>query len=212
MRIDTTLFYDVDTQRDFMLPHGALYALGAERIAPTLAAVTRLAREKNIRVLASVDRHFPGDEELKRNGGPYPDHCMDGTPGQRKIDETMPADPSVVPSREIGTAELDAALAGKREVVVEKRHVDVFVGNRNANALFERLIAQYSDIVIYGVCTDICVDYVVRALIRFGRKLHVVTDAVAALDSQRAAEVQRDWQKAGVELLTFAELRARLSS
>lgn len=211
MRPETTLFYDVDTQRDFMLPDGALYAPRAERIAATLGSLTRLAREKNIRVVASVDRHLPGDKELQRNGGLYPDHCMDGTPGQRKIDETAPLDPVVVPSRELSTAELDAVLTGKREMIIEKQDTDVIAGNRNANALFGRLAKRYSDIVIYGVCTDICVDNVVRTLLRFGPRLHVVTDAVAALNPERATEVEREWQRAGVELLPFVELQARLS-
>ena len=37
-------FFDVDTQRDFMLPGGALYVAGAERIIPRLRRLMDCAR------------------------------------------------------------------------------------------------------------------------------------------------------------------------
>jgi len=52
MNPKTTLFYDVDTQRDFMLPEGKLYVPGAERIFPCLEALTRFARGKGVGKLA----------------------------------------------------------------------------------------------------------------------------------------------------------------
>ena len=61
MRPESTIFYDVDTQRDFLLPGGALYVSGADRIIPALAALTTMARENHIRIVCSVDRHFPDD-------------------------------------------------------------------------------------------------------------------------------------------------------
>lgn len=89
-----TIFYDVDTQNDFMNKDGALYVPDAELIKPALAKLTKYACEQGIPIFGSVDRHFGTPEykhreaELQRNGGPFPDHCMDGTDGQRKIGET----------------------------------------------------------------------------------------------------------------------------
>jgi nicotinamidase-related amidase len=85
------IFYDVDTQNDFMNKDGALYVPDAELIKPNLERVTQYAREKIIPVLGSVDRHFGTEEykhregELARWGGQFPDHCMDGTAGQKKL-------------------------------------------------------------------------------------------------------------------------------
>lgn len=89
------VFYDVDTQNDFMNKDGALYVPDAELIKPNLALLTQYARENKIPILGSVDRHFGTPEyaerekELARNGGPFPDHCMDGTEGELKIVNTV---------------------------------------------------------------------------------------------------------------------------
>lgn len=88
------IFYDIDTQNDFMNKDGALYVPDAELIKPNLKLLTDYARKNHIVVIGSVDRHFGTPEykhqeqELKIWGGPFPNHCMDGTPGQIKIPET----------------------------------------------------------------------------------------------------------------------------
>ena len=89
MKNDQTIFYDIDTQRDFISLDGKFHVAGAETIVPKLKALTDLAHEQKVRIVCSVDRHVPGDPMLKSWGGPYPDHCIAGTPGEQKIDETV---------------------------------------------------------------------------------------------------------------------------
>ena len=43
-----TIFWDVDTQYDFMMRDGKLYVQGAEGIARNLKALTEFARENDI--------------------------------------------------------------------------------------------------------------------------------------------------------------------
>jgi len=93
MKNDQTIFYDIDTQRDFILPDGKLHVAGGELIVPKLKALTDLAHDQKVRIVCSVDCHVPGDPMLKSWGGPYPDHCLAGTPGAEKIDETRPLNP-----------------------------------------------------------------------------------------------------------------------
>jgi nicotinamidase/pyrazinamidase len=210
MKADSTIFYDVDTQRDFILPGGKLYVAGTERIIPALKDVTALARQYRIRIVCSVDRHFPGDPELQRNGGKYPDHCMDGTEGQKKIDETAPLNPLYIENKDLMEArEVEAAIAHHGEIVFEKQHFDIFVGNRHAHTIMRLLLEPYADVVIYGVFTEVCVDHAVNMLVGLGPKLHVVSDAIADIGPD-AAEVLRKWKDLGIEMLTLDELKTRL--
>jgi nicotinamidase/pyrazinamidase len=211
MRPETTLFYDVDTQRDFLLPGGRLHVAGAERIIPALAAMTMLARRFRIRIFATTDSHRPGDLELERNGGAYPDHCMAGTPGQLKINETAPIDPLVVPARELSPAEFASAVAHRGELVIEKRVFDAFAGNPNTRAILRELLRGRPDVVVYGVYTEVCVNDAVRGLMALGCRIHLVTDATADIGADGPGYRDR-WAAEGVDLTTVARLTQELSA
>src|ERR1035438_3916644 len=80
-----TVFFDVDTQKDFLLPVGALYVPGAEHLIPTLAKLFASARHRGIPVISTADAHSERDPEFAQ----WPPHCIVGTLGQAKIPETL---------------------------------------------------------------------------------------------------------------------------
>lgn len=211
MQPETTIFYDVDTQRDFLLPGGRLYVKGAEKIIPALAEVTKLARENEIRIVCSVDRHFPNDPELKRNGGKYDDHCMDGSVGQRKIDETAPLNPLFIPNHPLSAQEIERILNHQGEIVFEKQEFDVFSGNRHARTILRMMLQPFRDIVVYGVYTEVCVAHAVEGLAGLGPKLSIVTDAIADI-GRDADEVRARWKRSGIQFVTVALLKEMLPS
>jgi nicotinamidase/pyrazinamidase len=212
MKAETTIFYDVDTQRDFILPGGKLYVAGTERIIPALKEVTALARQYDIRIVCSVDRHFPGDPELQRNGGKYPDHCMNGTEGQKKIDETAPLNPLYIENKDLmEPREIRAAIDHRGEIIFEKQHFDIFIGNRYAHPIMRLLLKPYTDVIVYGVFTEVCVDHAVNMLVGLGPKLHVVRDAIADIGPDAAVVIRR-WKDLGIEMLTLDELKTRLAN
>ncbi len=73
-------------------------------------------------------------------------------------------------------------------------------------AILRLLLQPISDIVIYGVYTEVCVDRVITELIGLGPKLHLVKDAVASRANDQSSFFDK-WTQQGVELITFAELR-----
>ena len=125
-----TLFWDVDTQHDFMHADGKLYVPQAEEIIPTLAALTDYAHRRGIRIVASADDHVPGHRELSTTPDfktTFPEHCMRGTPGQRKILETTLQDPLVI------EPEADPSLAAK----LRAHDGDLTLGHARAHTLAE---------------------------------------------------------------------------
>jgi len=206
-----TLFYDVDTQHDFLLPDGKLYVPGAERILPQLETLTRLAREKAILIAGSVDRHFLTDAELLRNEGAYPDHCMDHTAGQQKVPATAPRQPIWIENRDYAEGELQSLLRQSGEVYIEKQRFDVFAGNRNAARLFDVLLQGKEDVVVYGVVTEVCVHYAIAGLRDWPVRVHVPLDAIAALSTEREQETLAQWRDWDVRLTTVAAIRAALT-
>ncbi|HXG19771.1 MAG TPA: isochorismatase family protein [Methylomirabilota bacterium] len=206
MRPESTLFYDVDTQKDFMLPDGKLYVPGAERILPQLEKLTVFARQQGVAIAGSVDRHMPSDPELRANGGEYPEHCMNGTEGQKKVAATAPLHPLWVENRVYAEAELQSLLAREGEVYIEKQRFDVFTGNQNAARVFDVLLHGKKDVVVYGVVTEVCVDHAITGLKDRSVRLHVPIDAIAALSAERSRETLEKWRSWGVRLTTVAEV------
>jgi nicotinamidase/pyrazinamidase len=76
-----TVFFDVDTQIDFMYPAGALYVPGAESIIHSIARLNRIAPA----LISTADAHTEDDPEFRI----YPPHCVAGTLGQHKPAATL---------------------------------------------------------------------------------------------------------------------------
>ena len=202
------LFWDVDTQYDFMRADGKLYVPEAEQIIPNLARLTRAAHQQGIRIVASADDHVPGHRELSDPPDfkeTFPPHCMRGTPGQRKIPETSLRDPLVIEPDPVPARELARRVRGHAgDLLFHKHWFDVFT-NPNVDPAVREL--DPDRIVLYGVALDVCDRYAIEGLLqrRPHTQLHAVTDAMKPIDAKQAARLLDDWQRRGVNLLTTAE-------
>ena len=187
------IFWDVDTQIDFMRPDGKLYVAGAEMIVPNLERLTRWARQNKILVVASQCAHQEGDEEFKL----YPPHCLVGTPGQAKIPETVLPKRRIIPNR---PAEVPDDPHEWEQVIVEKQQFDVFT-NPNTEALLKRLGGSL-DIVVYGVVTEICVACAARGLLDRGHRVTLVRDAIQHIDEAKGRALIEEVERRGGRLVT----------
>lgn len=199
------VFWNVDTQHDFMDPDGSLYVPGAEEIKPSLAALTGHARRQGIRILGSVDCHSAGDPEMQANGGPFPFHCMAGSPGQRMIPETEPMDPLFVENREYDRAELQQVLSHQGEILFEKQHYDVFTNPNTARVTRGLGVLKA---VVYGVATDYCNRAAVIGLRREGIAVRIVRDAIKAVTEAGGRAALEEMAALGVRPVTLAEVLA----
>ena len=190
------LFWDVDTQVDFIAPEGKLYVAGAEKIIPNVTRLAAWARSQHVQIISSMDAHLPTDAEFQQ----YPQHCLLGTPGQKKIAGTTLPNHVVIPNRPIDLPDLTTA----DQVIVEKQALDVFANPNTENLV--ALLAAGKEIILYGVVTEICVDKAARALIRRRYPVHIVTDAIQHLnDAARQATVD-NILKSGGRVFTTSEI------
>jgi len=183
------VFFDIDTQIDFVYPAGALYVPGAERILPVVGELNRHAPL----VISTMDAHSEDDPEFQI----YPHHCVVGTTGQHKPAVTLLDRRAKVP----GPAE------GVRQWILEKQKLDCF-SSPHLLPLLETLAAQRY--VVYGVVTEICVRFAAFGLLKAGQPVEIVTDAVKALDEQKACEMFSEFTALGGRLTTAAEVIASL--
>jgi nicotinamidase-related amidase len=206
---EKTIFYDLNTQRDFILHDGKFHIEGAEKIVPIWKAITDLARDQNVQIVCSVDCHVAGDPILKSWGGPYPDHCMAGTPGQNKIAETAPLSPLMLKNKEYTTEEIQKVLDHPGEIVFQRQQFEKLADSAHLNAILRLVLRPYEDIVMYGVYTEACVEREITALIGVGPKLHLVRDAVAVIGGESPVFHEK-LQQEGVELISFNDLKLRM--
>ncbi|MBI5498953.1 MAG: cysteine hydrolase [Deltaproteobacteria bacterium] len=183
-----TVVFDIDTQRDFLEPGGALYVPGGETIVPALRRILLAARDCGVPVVASMDAHTPDDPEFSR----FPPHCIAGTRGQEKIPETV-----VGPVR-VASVESDPDPAGGETVILEKRKLSVLEA-----PLFEATLAALRPerAVIAGVATEYCIRAAALGLRERGLEVALVTDAVRAVDAGDGDRALAELREAGVRLV-----------
>jgi nicotinate phosphoribosyltransferase len=177
----------VDVQADF-LPGGALAVRGGDAVISELVA---LAGEVDV-VVASRDFHPPGHSSFTDQGGPWPVHCVAGTPGAAlhpQVDAI--ADLVVSKGRDPGA---DAYSA--------------FDGTDLAGLLRSRGVTR---VVVGGLATDYCVCATALDSLGAGFETEVVEAAVRAVDfaagdGDRALEEMR---RAGVRVISHVPAGGR---
>lgn len=187
-----TVFFDVDTQIDFLYPAGALYVPGAEKVVEQIAALNRFAGSNGIPVVSTMDAHAEDDPEFRA----WPPHCVAGTTGQQKPAATLLEKRIAIPN-----VPADFAVDGAQQILLEKQTFDCFT-NVNLAGLLERLGAERY--VVYGVVTEICVKCAAWGLLKTGKRVELVTDAVRSLDDAASAEMTAAFLAAGGVLTTVS--------
>lgn len=188
------IFWNVDTQKDFMNPDGALYVEGAETIKPNLKKLTDFAKKKHIMVVNTCDVHLKDDEELSDNPdfiNTFPPHCMFREEGSAFIEETNPEDSfSVI--RYISPCKQKIWL-DTRNIIIHKNKFDVFEGNPCTSKVLD--LINPDEVIVYGVATNVCVNCAVLGLANRGIRVHVVSDAIKELPKLPLKDIYDNWKR-----------------
>ena len=194
MRSSRTIFWEVDTQADFMLSGGKLHVPGVEKIIPNIKRLVDVARQGNVLLVSHGCRHSKDDPEFQT----FPPHCIRGTPGARIIPEGLAQTFYTVANDE--KIKLPKNLFSYQQIILEKQTLDVF-DNPHASTIVSRL-GRDVEYVVFGVVTEYCVAFAAKGLLERGRRVSVVQDAIETLKGEDATRTIAELQGLGAKFIT----------
>lgn len=206
MKVSDYIFWNVDTQFDFVSPDGKLYVAGAELLKPNWEKLTQLAKTNLITVVNTADWHYPGSAELSTNPdfiNTFPEHCMANSAGAEYIEETKPENPFVIDwETENYISKNKVDTINQRNIIVRKDAFDVFSGNPYTEQLLKLLSPE--TIIVYGVTTNVCVNDAVVGLAKRGKNVIVVENAIKELPNIPLPF--ENWKKLGVKMMNLDKI------
>jgi len=184
----------VDVQRDFC-PDGALAVSGGDRVVPVLNEILLAAHSRGIAIYATRDWHPSDSSHFLAGGGPWPVHCVAGSPGARfHADLGLPAGALIVnkgtTANSNGYSAFEGCLADGTPLADDLSHRGV------------------THLVTGGLATDYCIRQSVLDAIRRGWRVTLVTDAIEAVELTPGdgAQALKDMRDAGADLIRSTEL------
>ena len=137
-----------------------------------IATIAALNRKAE-HLISTVDAHPENDVEFQI----WPPHCVIGALGQHKPPEL---------------------LVGSKQIIFEKTTTNAFLNPSLMPLLSELAADRY---VVYGVATEICVQFAALGLQATGKPVSVVIDAVEHLDPFKAKDFYETFVARGGELI-----------
>jgi nicotinamidase/pyrazinamidase len=200
------VFWEVDTQADFMLPGGKLYVPGAEQLLPNIRRLTDAARQDRVLLVSHGCYHTKDDPEFNT----FPPHCIKGTAGSAYVPEALTEKVFTVPNEPAAALPHDLFAAPYQQVHLEKQTLDIFE-SRHAGELVERL-GEEAEFVVFGVVTEYCVRFAAKGLLDRGHRVSVVEDAIETLKAEDGQRTVAELQALGARFIDTDQALALLNS
>jgi nicotinamidase/pyrazinamidase len=180
----------VDIQNDFC-PGGALAVDEGDQIVPVVNSLMPLFPL----VISAQDWHPANHASFKTRGGPWPPHCVQGTPGA-ELRADLNTDRIAYYFRKASTPDEDAysEFEGLDE---EGRSLDEVLKGEGVRSIY-----------VAGLATDYCVKATVLDGLRYGYDVYAITDAMRAVnvDPGDGARALREMEQKGARLVTGSEM------
>ena len=184
----------VDVQNDFC-PGGALGVPGGDAVVPVLNRYAERFAAAGAPVFASRDWHPAKTSHFKAYGGPWPPHCVQGTPGAEFHPRlVLPAGSAIVSK---GADPGEDAYSCFQAETGDAMPFAAALGELGVGRLF-----------VGGLATDYCVKSTVVDGVREGFEVVVLADAIAAVDLTPGdgAKALEEMRAAGAQMIRLEEL------
>lgn len=198
------VFWEVDTQKDFMLSGGKLYVPGAEKLLPNIRKLTQAARDGRVFLVSHGCFHTPDDPEFTK----FPPHCVKGSDGAEYVPEALADDVFRIPND--ARAKLPADLFQHQQILMEKQTLDIFE-SRHVKEVLERL-PRDAEFVVFGVVTEYCVALAAKGLRKRGKRVSVVRDAIETLKKEDGEKAICELESLGARFITTQDALGLLKS
>ncbi|HIH42563.1 TPA: cysteine hydrolase [Candidatus Woesearchaeota archaeon] len=200
MKIDNkinknSIFFDVDTQHDYLSEASNKVIKNSSQIKKNLAKLTQYAIENDIKILGSVDVNSNTDNNK------FNINETDIITSRNKISETFVQGTIFVPNRKVSEEIISKAIKSGYPVLVEKQAYSCFQ-NQNTEIIVNKIIENnISQAIVYGVATEYCVKEAVLGLLSRGIKVYVVKDAIGAINESAGIVALKEMKEAGATLV-----------
>jgi nicotinamidase-related amidase len=152
----------IDMQRDFLDPGAPIATPGGLALIPRINRLTTRARALGMPVVFTQEVHRADKSDFGIELEFEPPHCLEGTPGMELAEQ------------------LDVQASDYR--IVNKRRYDAFLGTGLETLLRNHRI---ENLLVAGVCTDICVTSTVQHARNLDFRCYVLRDCVAGTSAER---------------------------
>lgn len=182
----------VDRQKDFTDSLGSLYVLGAEDTELNTLKYIERNSDRIKEVIFTVDWHLPSDKSFERNGGTWPDHCLQFSEGagisdvlyKACIEHNIPI--QIFRKGEVSTHEEYGAFE------IMSRYGDNLVLFNNC-IMDSCVQVTTNNVVVCGLAGDYCVKETIKNLLEHSKttglfNVSVFKDGISSIDGGETLE------------------------
>lgn len=182
----------VDRQKDFNDPLGSLYVLGAEDTELNTLKYIERNSDRIKEVIFTVDWHLPSDKSFERNGGTWPDHCLQFSEGagisdvlyKVCIEHNIPI--QIFRKGEVSTHEEYGAF----EIMSRRGDNLVLLNNYIMDSCVQ---VTTNNVVVCGLAGDYCVKETIKNLLEHSKttglfNVSVFKDGISSIDNGETLE------------------------
>ncbi|SHF23513.1 nicotinamidase/pyrazinamidase [Modicisalibacter ilicicola DSM 19980] len=172
----------VDMQNDFC-ENGALAVAGGDALVPAINAESKAAASAGALIVATRDWHPIGHCSFAPQGGPWPEHCVQDTPGAAFHPELALPEGTVRVSK--GSAFDRDAYSG-------------FDGTGLATFLRQRDVSR---VIICGLALDVCVRATTLDALEAGFETILLASLTEPVESEQRQACLAELRNAGADIL-----------